>query len=329
MNVHSNIEPILSESDKLQRELDALRQENKNLRELARDFYAILENTADFVYVKDADLRYTTASNALARVTGHTHWSELVGKTDDEIYPSDCARRFIASDRRVLEQGGELQDTEEMFPLLHDGDGWVSSTKKRVFDTNGDVVGLIAISKDVTRRVRSRKRVEHLANYDALTGLPNRNYFNQHFQRTVVDSHIYDETFALMYIDLDNFKPVNDRYGHNVGDLVLTEIAKRISHTVGQRGLVARLGGDEFAVKMKISTNYAGLERFVEHLIGAVEQSVMISSEDVVTIGCSIGITKFKGSQSDVSAIINEADQLMYAAKTGGKNQYRFHASFT
>jgi len=322
------INAVIPESQELQQDIETLQRENQNLRELARDFYAILENTADFVYVKDVDLRYTTASNALARVSGHAHWTELVGKTDDEIYPAESARRFTASDRRVLEQGRELQDSEEMFPLLHDGDGWVSSTKKRMFDSDGKVAGLIGISKDVTRRVRSRQKIEHLAHHDTLTGLPNRNLLDQHFRRTVSDSVIYDETYALMYIDLDDFKPVNDQYGHNVGDLALTEVANRLRTVVGQRGLVIRLSGDEFAIKMKISSCYEDLEKFVKHLITMVGQPIRVTHADFVEIGCSIGVTKFKGSEANAAAIIDEADKRMYEAKAAGKNQYRFHESF-
>eukprot|EP00752_Nemacystus_decipiens_P018868 g16924.t1 len=316
------------EIEALQGEVETLKAENQNLRELARDFYAILENTADFVYVKDSDLKYTSASNALALATGHSHWSELIGKTDADLYPEETAKKYMSSEERVVKFGEELKDHEEACPLLHAGDGWVTSTKKRIFDSEGNVVGLIGISKDVTRRVQSRQQVEHMAHYDALTGLANRNLFDLYFHRTVTDSVVYDETYALIYIDLDNFKPVNDCYGHNVGDMVLVEIAKRIVTVVGQRGLVARLGGDEFAVKMKISSYYSEVERFVQHLIHSIGQPISVTETESVKLGCSVGITKFKGSEASAPELIQQADHLMYQAKADGKNQYRFHPSF-
>lgn len=307
---------------------ESLKRENKNLREMARDFYAILENTDDFVYVKDSNLKYTSASNALAQATGHSHWSELVGKTDADLYPEKFAEQYRSTDERVLQQGEELYDHEERCPLINGGDGWLLSTKKRIFDANANVVGLIGISKDVTNRVHSRQQVEHMAHYDALTGLANRNLFDIYFNRAVTDSVVYDETYALIYIDLDNFKPVNDCYGHNVGDSVLVEIAKRIVSIVGRRGLVARLGGDEFAVKIKISSYYEEVERFVQHIIHAIGQPISVTSSESVKVGCSVGITKFKGSEASAPELIQQADHLMYQAKSAGKNQYRFHPSF-
>lgn len=324
----SNIEALRPSQERLEEELEKARKENANLRELARDFYAILENTADFVYVKDADLKYTSASNALAKITGHSHWSELVGKSDSDIYPAEYADKFSHSEKRVLKHGEELKDYEELFPMSENGQGWVSSTKKRIFDNDGEVVGLIGISKDVTRRVQSRQQVEHMAHYDSLTGLANRNLFDHYFHRTVTDSVVYDETYALIYIDLDNFKPVNDCYGHHVGDAVLIEVANRIVNLVGQRGMVARLGGDEFAVKMKISSYFSEIERFVQQIIHIIGQPISVSTVDAIKLGCSVGITKFKGSDASVPELIKQADHLMYQAKAAGKNQYRFHPSF-
>jgi len=330
-----NVEALRPGEERLRLELKRaeaekgkLQTENQNLRELARDFYAILENTADFIYVKDSELKYTSASNALARATGHSHWSEMVGKTDADIYPEESANKYIASEERVLKHGEELLDHEESCPILHNGNGWVSSTKKRIFDAEGDVVGLIGISKDVSRRVDSRQQVEQMAHYDALTGLANRNLFDIYFHRTVTDSVVYDETYALIYIDLDKFKPVNDCYGHNVGDAVLVEVARRIVAVVGQRGLVARLGGDEFAVKVKISSYYDEVERFVQHIIHAISQPIAVTETDSVKLGCSVGVTKFKGSEASAPDLIQQADHLMYQAKASGKNQYRFHPSF-
>ena len=331
----SKIEPLRPGEERLglelkraQSEIETLQAENQNLRELARDFYAILENTVDFVYVKDSDLKYTSASNALARATGHSHWTELIGKTDADLYPEEAAKKIIASEDRVVRFGEELKDYEESCPLIHGGEGWVNSTKKRIFDSEGNVVGLIGISKDVTRRVQSRQQVEHMAHYDSLTGLANRNLFDLYFHRTVTDSVVYDETYALIYIDLDNFKPVNDCYGHNVGDMVLVEVAKRIVSVVGQRGLVARLGGDEFAVKIKISSYYSEIERFVQHLIHSIGQPISVTESDSVKLGSSVGITKFRGSEASAPELIKQADHLMYQAKADGKNQYRFHPSF-
>ncbi len=309
-------------------ETEKLRTENDSLRELARDFYAVLEHTADFVYVKDVDLKYTSASNALARAMGHSHWSELVGKTDADLYPESIADQYRSTEERVLRHGEELQDHEEPCPILHDGSGWVLSTRKPVLNSEGEVVGLIGISKDISRRVESHQEVDQTAHHDALTGLGNRNLFDIHFHRTVIDSVVYDETYALIYIDIDQFKSVNDGYGHNIGDSVLVEIAERLVNVVGQRGFVARIGGDEFAIKMKISSYYDELERFVQRIVYMINQPISVTETESVTLGCSVGIAKFEGSEARAPALLEQANDLMCQAKADGPNEYRFHPSF-
>lgn len=174
----------------------------------------------------------------------------------------------------------------------------------------------IGLVRDISQEEADRKHIEHLALHDVLTELPNRANFNKRLTASVAAK----KPFALLFIDIDGFKPVNDTFGHEVGDMVLVNIAQRLLEAVAGRDFIARLGGDEFVVILpEVSTREA-----VEHVGARILKNVgqeMNCNGNVCHVGASIGAALFPANGASEEAILNAADNAMYQAKRGGKNR--------
>jgi len=158
------------------------------------------------------------------------------------------------------------------------------------------------------------------AHLDKLTGIPNRYRFDMFLDKAIVRSHNSDETFALVYIDLNGFKPINDTYGHNAGDQVLRSVAERLNRTIRHSDLAARLGGDEFAVIFQNLKDMRGLKIAAEHLNRAIEEPIEIEGGVEVTLSGAMGALLYEKGMGDRDALVKLADQQMYKAKKSGEN---------
>lgn len=177
------------------------------------------------------------------------------------------------------------------------------------------------IVRDITERRQMEERTRRLASHDSLTGLPNRALFMDRLQVAMAQINRHGGQFALLYVDLDEFKPVNDTLGHDAGDRLLQQVTKRMQKTVRESDTVARIGGDEFAVLLLNIENVAAVTRGCEHLLAALRQVFSIAGEEV-QISCSIGVVLYQGKQQSPSELIGLADNAMYEAKRTGKNRF-------
>lgn len=186
---------------------------------------------------------------------------------------------------------------------------------------DGAVLGLIGLSVDVTERKEHEKQLEQIAHYDALTGVPNRVLLANRLAQALAYTKRDRALMAVCYLDLDGFKPVNDSFGHEIGDQALVEIARRIKHTIRAEDTVARLGGDEFVVLlvgMQVSDEY---ENSLNRLLRSIEQPIEIKGKSI-HLSASIGVALCPGNDLDVDTLLRQADQAMYVAKQSGKNRY-------
>lgn len=175
-------------------------------------------------------------------------------------------------------------------------------------------------------RQKSRDLIWRQANFDELTGLPNRNIMGEHLKRALSMAHRDHRKVALMFLDLDNFKDINDTLGHSVGDDLLVECAKRIQQSVREKDTVARMGGDEFVIIVTDIHDFKGLEHTAQKILKILTKPYHLQNE-VVHSSASIGITLYPDDAQDVSSLLKNADQAMYGAKSIGKNNYQYYTS--
>ena len=185
--------------------------------------------------------------------------------------------------------------------------------------------GWLATHEDVTQRVRAEERIAHLAHYDALTDLPNRVSFREHVEDRLSKGLTEHDRFAILYIDVDEFKSINDSLGHHVGDELLKCIASRLSGSVGPGDLVARLGGDEFAIVKAGFGEQANLVTFVDGLYRAIRTPITCCEHEVTT-DASIGIALAPDDGASLDQLVKNADLAMYDAKLSGRRTFRFFA---
>jgi diguanylate cyclase (GGDEF)-like protein len=206
---------------------------------------------------------------------------------------------------------------------------WTSAATTPIFDPAGHYLGALALVTDVTRQRASAERIWHQANYDELTGLPNRHMFRDRLRQ---DLHKADRgaTFlALLFIDLDRFKEVNDRLGHAMGDVLLTEAARRIKSCVRATDTLARLGGDEFTVILAGLDRVGNVDRIAQAIVDALARPFeLVDGPDAGAVGAaaevsgSVGIALYPTDAGNLSELVSFADQAMYASKNAGRNRY-------
>lgn len=270
-----------------------------------------LQVTDDFIYIKDLNHKFIYASDAFAELSKHGSWKELVGKDDFDIFPTEHAEIYYQFEKTVIQEGKKLIRHEEPY---HDPQGnlrWVTSTKNPVFDAKNNVIGLVGISKDITDLKEQQQKIERLATHDHLTGLFNRRALFDLGELYLHKAERDQLEVALLFVDLDKFKQVNDTHGHQVGDEVLTFFSQLLRESTRESDLVARIGGDEFVICM---TSLPDVQGAAEKCAGRIQSNLGYS--ELKGCGCSIGIA-ITDSNYDLVNLLNAADRAMYKAKQG------------
>lgn len=247
------------------------------------------------------------ASRALFIQSLHEDDRERVGLALDEAldkrqaFELEARFRLPGGEERVVQQRGQVTA----------GDA-------------GKNLRMTSIVYDITERKESERRLAYLANYDTLTGLPNRNLFQDRLKHALAQADRHDKQVALLFLDLDHFKAVNDALGHNAGDQLLIEVTRRISRTLRAGDTLARLGGDEFTIVIEQVDSSEQVVTIAEHVLGTLTEPYHIESNELFVSG-SIGITFYPGDGDDVETLLKNADSAMYLAKEQGRNGYHFY----
>jgi len=236
--------------------------------------------------------------------------------------------RFEAHDvRRAHAQGARA----ELKFVRRDGAAvWTSAASTPLFDAAGHYLGALALVTDITRQRASAERIWHQANFDELTGLPNRHMFRDRLRQEMHKADRGAGFLALLFIDLDHFKDVNDRLGHAVGDALLAEAARRIKGCVRASDTLARLGGDEFTVILAGLQLVADVDRIAQSIVDALARPFLLAGalgEERAEVSASAGIALYPADAADVPDLLSRADQAMYASKNAGRNRYSYFTS--
>ena len=189
-------------------------------------FRALLENTEDSIYFKDRECRLLKVSQRMATSLGYADPSELVGKTDVDLFGESFGRRTLLEDLRIMESGEPIIGLIESRRMEGSELNWTSTTKVPLHDGSGNVIGLMGITREINELKRAELDLQHLATHDQVTGLPNRYLLMDRMVQTLAHAKRARSIFAVLFLDIDDFKAINDAHGHEFGDLVLRSIAR-------------------------------------------------------------------------------------------------------
>ena len=294
----------------------------RELRESKELLQAVIEGSNDAIFVKDAEGRFLLANSTLRRWLGEEGDTGHIKQRDKDLVTPDILAQIREEDQRIMFKQQTV--TSERQIRTHDGLlRTLQLTKGPLRTADGEVTGVFGIARDISRQKKARDQIWRQANYDALTNLPNRRLFRDRLQGEIRRAHRNACLLALLFIDLDNFKDVNDSLGHDQGDQLLIEAARRISRCVRESDVVARMGGDEFVVILPDITESAHAARIAQTLLSALAQSFPLA-QGTVYVSASIGITVYPNDAQDDIALIQCADQAMYATKAQGRNDFSF-----
>ncbi|WP_407115721.1 EAL domain-containing protein [Bradyrhizobium sp. LMG 9283] len=300
--------------------------ERRNLEQERDRNYTFLREIIDHIpsqiTVKDAQTRQYLLVNRIAEEIFNETGETIVGKTATDILPDPDAAIVKRDDDALLQSPDQLLVKEQSWPRRTGGQRHTISKRIGIRDKTGEPRYIINVIEDVTERRRDHEKIAHMAHYDALTDLPNRTLFREQIEREL--AKVADGCqFALLYIDVDEFKGINDSLGHHVGDELLKAIAGRLRGCLKQGDLIARLGGDEFAVIQTGIGSSADVLSFVTRIYQAIRQPYHCLGHQLST-DASIGIALAPQDGADLDQLIKNADLAMYGAKAEGRRTHRF-----
>ena len=306
--------------------LDIVNNMNKKLSEQKKFLFQVIDLNPNYIYAQDENGRYTLMNQSYAQLMG---WDiqDMVEKTDYDIQKDKFVEKKTTNQENdLLKLPEKLFIREESITSASGEVIWLQTVKVPI--NINDRSGLLAVSTDITERKQYEDEIKFQANHDALTGLPNRRMFNEDLTNLLEKAKAEASQNAIMFIDLDRFKYINDTLGHDVGDLLLIEVSRRIENLLKERhncAEVYRLGGDEFTILLP-HYNAKNSEAFAKDLLGNFRNSFLVDGSDYF-ITPSIGISIFPNDGDDVNTLIKNADTAMYYVKERGKNNFQLFTS--
>ena len=282
----------------------------------------IIDHIPSQITVKDANDRRYLLVNRVAEAQFGVSRDLIVGKTAYDIFPKASADTVTADDEETLHSAGGLFKGEHLWESQAKGRQYITSRRIGIRNQTGQTSHIINVVDDVTERRLANDKIAHLAHYDALTNLPNRVLFREQIEREL-QKVTGGEQFALLYIDIDEFKGINDSLGHHVGDELLKAVASRIKDCIKPTDLIARLGGDEFAVIQTAVGSREDVVEFVTRVHEAIRKPHQCLGHQLST-DASIGIALAPQDGTGLDQLIKNADLAMYGAKAGGRRTHRF-----
>lgn len=298
------------------------RRAEAQLRLIAR----AVEQAAEAMVILDASGAIISVNPAFTRITGYTG-AEAAGRLMDELLHRPTGRHDDAFFRRVT--GFLLADGHwegEVWALRKNGEVFPELLSISVIrDDNDNVVNYVGVFNDITDQKEQEDRLKQLALYDSLTGLPNRTLLREHLEQAMTRSARQQRKIAVLFCDLDRFKPVNDTFGHEVGDQLLKQVADRLRAAVRASDLVSRLGGDEFVLVLESIASEADAGQVAHKIVEAIGAPFVVGEHNI-DIGTSVGIAFYPDHGDKARTLLRRADQALYQAKEAGRNGYQVWA---
>ncbi len=309
-------------------ELTEQKRAEQQLRSVNDMLRSVLETVPVRIFWKDTESRYLGCNPAFAHDAGLNRPEELVGKDDTQMGWKDQAALYREDDHQVMVGKKSKLNFEEPQTTPDGKQIWLRTSKVPLQDGEGKVIGILGMYDDITEQKNAEMKIHQLAYFDSLTDLPNRRLLQDRLQQAMAVSVRSRHYGALIYLDLDDFKSLNDSKGHTVGDRLLVEVGQRLIASVRDGDTVARLGGDEFVVileNLSTITNEAATqaELVAEKIRTALCERYQFDDLEVRTTP-SIGIVLFNDPHDTFDSLLQHADTAMYQAKQAGRNTIRF-----
>ena len=296
--------------------------ERKRAEERLRLAASVFENTAEGVIITDPAGTILDVNRAFSDITGYAK-AEVTGRNPSVLKSGHHDGPFYATLWRSLLEAGLWRG--EIWNRRKDGSiypAWL--TISQVLDAQGEVTHYVGVFSDVSRLKQSQAKLEYLAKHDALTDLPNRLLLTERLEQAIRHCQRREQGFALIFLDLDHFKHINDSFGHPAGDQLLHEVARRVVGSVRQDDTVARVGGDEFVVLLENLADPHKVANLACQLIRDLNAPLVLEQRDI-RITASLGICTYPTDGADASTLMRNADAAMYRAKDRGRNTYEFY----
>ena len=280
----------------------------------------VLRSMNEAVVVVDRHFNFVSVNPAFLRMTGYDE-EDLVGRDSSILDSLQHDVSFYQHVREQIRRKGRWHG--EVWQRRKDGEEFLCQIESStVFDKNGQLILYVIVLNDITQQKRAEQELRYLANFDTLTNLPNRSLLSERLSRAIVRAHREDNRLAVLFLDLDRFKDINDSLGHAAGDRILRAAAARLQQTVGMHHTVARLGGDEFTVVLENLQAAEDADHVAREIITAFEAPLMLDDRREIAISPSIGISLYPDHAQVPTELLKQADTAMYQAKAAGRRTF-------
>lgn len=312
----------------LRRVVEDLRRTKEKIQNSEKTYRFLIENLADSIWQLDEQFRFVYVAPSVQEIGGY-RTGEMLGRHLFEFLTPDSietVQRGYAARKPLIDAGQRWSGSPYTVQFLHkDGEPiWVEVMVNPIFDAENRLKGYNGSTRDISERRRGEEVIRQFAFQDPLTKLPNRRRFEDELEKAIARGRQMNEPLAILFIDLDGLKKINDSHGHAAGDVVLKVQAEWIRQAVRKMDIVARLGGDEFVVILPDIGDVESAVPIAARLIEVCHQPIPIG-EKSVSLGASIGICFFPSDAVDATMLMKCADQAMYRAKESGGCDYVFY----
>ena len=300
------------------------KQAEEALRQSEEKYRTILESIQEAYFEVDLDGKFTFFNDSMARLTGHSK-EELLGMNHKQFTNEETAKEVFQAFDNVYTTGEPSKGFDWQIIRKDGGEGFVEASVTLQKDLSGKPTGFKGMIRDITERKRTEQQINYMATHDALTGLPNRLMFSQLLNQAIRSAQRHKRQLAVLFIDLDRFKTINDSLGHEAGDRLLKEIGKRFKRSLRADDVIGRMGGDEFVILIE-EVNELNQVALVAHKILSSTIKPMVLTGEECRITASIGISIYPKDGLDEQSLMKNADIAMYFAKEEGRNNYQFYS---
>lgn len=305
------------------------KKEQESLHQIHRQMELILNSAGEGIFGLNPQGEITFVNPVACRLMGYEQ-GELIGKSLKEI------KRSVSSDKpKIMDEGCPHYETlkdgnphhvaDDIF-WRKDGVSFPVEFLSTPIIESGKIIGAVTTFRDITERKQAEKAIKNMAYYDSLTGLPNRTLLNDRLNVALTHAHRYKEMLATLFLDIDGLKPVNDSFGHAVGDLLLKALGKRLKSSLREGDTVARIGGDEFVILLTQVKQAQDSAVAAQKILDSIQTPLHLDGNDI-QVTASIGIALYPQDGENRETLLEKADRALYRAKQNNKNNFQFYRS--